>query len=233
MDNESFLEFNLWTAFADLMLALVLVLCVLFFVVIVAISAGTEDIQKIKTNQQFMIDSIAKKYGVVPSIIGENTYGISTTNNSNYDVQIQNELNFQRITFSDKLLFLPDQTEINSNGQAVLDAVGEILKNQLSAIKEIQIQGHADTLKSNKFKSNTQLAASRAIAVLEYLQDKNKVGIDPSTHLMSATSFGEFKPVQRNSETVEYDWDKITQDNADEILRSRNRRIELVLIYQR
>lgn len=233
MDNESLLEFNFWTAFADLMLALVLVLCVLLFVIIVVISVGTVDLQKVKTNQNFMVDSIAQKYGVKPHQIKENTFGISTMKDSNYDIQIQNDLNSQRITFSDKLLFLPDRTEINSNGQAVIDAVGSILKSQLSSIKEIQVQGHADTLKSNRFKSNTDLAAQRAISVLEYLQDKDKVGIDPSIYLMSATSFGEFKPVQRTSESTDYNRDKIDQANADEPLRSRNRRIELVLIYRR
>jgi len=232
MENESLLEFNFWTAFADLMLALVLVLCVLLFVIIVVISVGTVDLQKVKTNQKFMVDSIAQKYGVTPHQVKDNTFGISTTKDSTYDIQIQNDLNSQRITFSDKLLFLPDRTEINPNGQAVIDAVGSILKSQLTSIKEIQVQGHADTLKSGRFKSNTDLAAQRAISVLEYLQNKDKVGIDPSIYLMSATSFGEFKPVQRN-ESIDYNQNKIAQDNYDESLRSRNRRIELVLIYRR
>ncbi|MEO7674367.1 MAG: hypothetical protein ABIU09_09870 [Pyrinomonadaceae bacterium] len=50
---------------------------------------------------------------------------------------------------------------------------------------------------------------------------------------MSATTFGEFKSVQRGRKGTDYNLDKILSDNADETLRGFNRRIEVVLIYKR
>ncbi len=232
MDNENSLDFNFWTAFADLMLALVLVLALLLFLVTAVISLGSVNLKQVENNQMTMVDSIAQKFKAVPEKLPDGDFGISTTNNTVHDIRIQNDLNSQRITFSDKLLFRPDDTAINPSGQVVLDTVGATIKAQLTLIKEIQIQGHADTQRTGRFRNNTELAAIRAIAVFEYLQEK--VGIDPNVTLMSATSFGEFKSVQR-SESVnqESSRDKLIVDNADENLRSRNRRIEIVLIYRR
>ncbi len=231
MENESSFDFNFWTAFADLMLSFILVLCMLLFVNVVVDKIGRINLTQVENNQKTVINSIAEKYGTTPiPLEKENTFGISTDKSKNYDIKIQNDLNIQRITFADKLLFLPDGTEINLNGQKVLDIVGDIIRNQLPLIKEIQIQGHADTLNSKRFRSNTVLASERAISVLEYLQKK---GIDPASNLMSATSFGEFKPVQRIDNEGEYNSDLLKEHNIDENLRSQNRRIELVLIYRR
>ena len=231
MEEESSLDFNFWASFADLMLALVLVLCMILFLVKAVIALGSVNLDTVKNNQQTMINSIAQKYNAVPILLGKDLYGISTNNTKLYDIEIQNDLNSQRITFSDKLLFRPDEIIVNPSGQIVLDTVGNILRTQLPVVKEIQIQGHADTQKSGKFANNTQLAAMRAIAVFEHLH--NKVGIDPSENLMSATTFGEYKSVQRGSDNAEYKWENLVADNSTEELRSRNRRIEIVLLYRR
>lgn len=238
MLEDNSLDFNFWASFADLMLALVLVLSLLLFIVVAVISFNTVNLKQVEDNQSIMVSSIAEKYKTEPAPLKKDDqlkrylWGISTTNSTNYDIKVQNELNVQRITFFDKLLFRPDETVINPNGQEVLNIVGEIITSQLHLIKEIQIQGHADTKKSGKFRTNTELAAMRAIAVFEFLQ-KN-VGIDPNKKLMSVTSFGEFKSVQRGeNEEADYSFDKLISDNADENLRSYNRRIEIVLIYQR
>jgi len=231
MDSENSLDFNVWTSFADLMLALVLVLCLLLFLVTVAISLGSVNLKEVETNQKKMVNSIAQKFDATPVKLPDGDFGISTTRNSVNDIRIHDDLNSQTITFSDKLLFQPDETGINQSGQAVLDIVGATVKAQLPMIKEIQIQGHADTMKSGRFKSNTELAAMRAIAVFEYLQ--NKVGIDPASNLMSATTFGEFKSVQRGRDASNYDLNKLLADNGNETLRGLNRRIEVVLIYKR
>lgn len=231
MEEHSALDFNFWTAFADLMLALVLVLCMVLFSVMTVIKLGSVNLETVRNNQKIMIDSIAQKYKTKEVEIGKDLFGISTNNSGNNDIQIQNDLNSQRITFSDKILFPPDEIQISQNGRLVLQTVGNILQKQLPRIKEIQIQGHADTRKSGKFRTNTELAAGRAIAVFEYLQ--NDVGIDPSKYLMSATTFGEFKSVQREPENVNYSWEQLLEDNITEELRSRNRRIEILLTYRR
>lgn len=231
MEDDSTFEFNVWTGFADLMLALVLILSLLLFLVVAAISLGTVNLKQVEGNQRKMVASIAQRFNTAPQPLPGGGFGISTTNSSVNDIRIEDDLSTQRITFSDKLLFRPDDTAINQNGQIVLTTVGATLKSQLPLIKEIQIQGHADTFRSGRFRSNTELAAMRAIAVFEYLQ--NSVGIDPAANLMSATTFGEFKSVQRGKKGTDYDLNKLLSDNADEELRGFNRRIEVVLIYKR
>lgn len=238
MQDDNSLEFNFWTSFADLMLALVLVLSLLLFIVVAVISFNTVNLKQVEDNQSKMVNSIAESYKTKPVLLKSDDqlkrylYGISTTNTNAHDIKVQNELNVQRITFSDKLLFRPDETVINASGQEVLSVVGKILTSQLQLIKEIQIEGHADIQRSGRFRTNTELAAMRAIAVFEYLQ-KN-VGIDPNEKLMSVTSFGEFKSVQRGeNEEADYSSNQLIADNADENLRSFNRRIEIVLIYRR
>jgi len=238
MTEDTSLDFNFWASFADLMLALVLVLSLLLFIVVAVISFNTVNLKQVEENQTKMVSSIANNYQVKPVLLNNDErlkrtlFGISTKHNNTHDIKIQNELNVQRVTFSDKLLFQPDQTVINANGQEVLTIVGKILRAQIPLIKEIQIQGHADTQKSGRFRTNTELAAMRAIAVFEFLQQN--VGIDPNETLMSVSSFGEFKSVNRGeNEDAVYNRDKLLTDNSDENLRSYNRRIEIVLIYYR
>jgi flagellar motor protein MotB len=177
-----------------------------------------------------MINSIAADYKVRPSQLPDNAYGIYFQGSKEPDIEIHNDLSSQRITFSDKILFEPDHTEIKPAGEQVLMIVGAKLRAQLALIREIQIQGHADTKPSQRYGSNVELAANRAISVFGFLQDK--VGIKPAEHLMSVTSFGEYKSVQRSIST-DYNLDKLQADNGSDELRRRNRRIELVLIYRR
>jgi flagellar motor protein MotB len=233
MEDDNPLSFNFWPSFADMMLALVLVLCLALFLVAAVIALGTVNLKEVEANQMSMINSIAADYKVQPSKLADNTYGIYFNNASNPDIEIHNDLNSQRITFSDKILFEPDHIEIKPAGEQVLMTVGQKLRVQLNLIREIQIQGHADTLPSQRYRSNVELAANRAIAVFTFLQDPKKVGINPAEHLMSVTSFGEYNSVRRTLGDAGYDQNKLRGDNETEDLRRRNRRIELVLIYRR
>jgi flagellar motor protein MotB len=231
MQDEELLSFNFWPSFADMMLALVLVLCLVLFLVSATIAVGTVNLQEVETNQKSMIDSIAADYQVEPKKLSDKVYGIYFKGHKDPDIEFYNDLNSQRITFSDKVLFEPDHTELKPEGEQVLKAVGAKLRAQLALIREIQIQGHADTIPSKRYNSNVELAANRAIAVFGFLQDK--VGIQPSEHLMSVTSFGEYKSLQRSADDKSYNLDKLQGDNNSDELRRRNRRIELVLIYRR
>jgi flagellar motor protein MotB len=178
-----------------------------------------------------MINSIATDYSVKPIKLADNVYGIYFKGNQDPDIEIHNDLNSQRITFSDKILFEPDHIEIKPEGEQVLMVVGTKLRAQLALIREIQIQGHADTRPSQRYGSNVELAANRAISVFNFLQ--NKVDIKPTENLMSVTSFGEYKSIQRSTNDTDYNMDKLQADNGNDDLRRRNRRIELVLIYRR
>ncbi len=227
--EDDILEFNFWPSFADLMLSLVLVLVLLLFLFTAIVTVGTVNLEQVQKNQMQVIDSIAAAYGIESTRTSNNVFEISITQNGSRDIQIRNEPTLQKITFSDKIIFVPNDYTINEKGRAVLKVVGEALKTQLPNIREIQIQGHADTDLTNRFPSNTHLAALRAIEVFRYFQDVT--GIDPSKQLMSATSFGEFAPVQRTLEP-DYNREKLNRDNSTVELKANNRRIELLLFYR-
>jgi len=230
MDDDDVLDFSFWPSFADMMLALVLILVLILFVVTVVLRAGTDPIGQVKNNQREVVKAIAAFYGGREKQIEPDTFAIYITNQDEPDLWIRNESRLQQITFSDHVLFRPDDTKLNSRGVEVLGNVGRTLKERLSLIKEIQIQGHADPDRTKSAPTNTHLAAYRAIEVFRFLQDV--VGIDPAEHLMSATSFGEFKPVARSGGDIQYDKDKLGKDNATPEQKARNRRIELLLFYR-
>src|ERR1700682_311784 len=211
MKERSILDFNFWPSFADLMLALVLILVLVLFVVVAVITVGAVNLGEVQRNQKNMIEAIGKSYGVEPAALQKDAFGISSERNGTYDILIQNEPTLQRITFSDKILFTPDDFQINPQGRAVLTTVGNTLKKQLSMIEQIQIQGHADN-NPTRFKLNIYLASWRAIEVFKFLQDST--GIDPAEHLMSATSFGEFDPVQRAQRMGKYNRAQLLEDNS-------------------
>jgi len=192
---------------------------------------GQLDIESLQKNQTNIIQEIATNFHIEPKRIEENTYGISITGSSQDDIVIQNDATLQRISFGNHILFNEDEDALTSGGSNVLEVVGNVFKSKLDAINEIQIQGHADTKRTRKFSSNLELAAQRAIAVFNFL--KESVGIDPTQYLMSATSFGEYKPVQRKSSDLGYDQFKLMDDNSSQEKRMLNRRIEIVLIYRR
>jgi chemotaxis protein MotB len=117
------------------------------------------------------------------------------------------------VNMVDAILFDSGKAEIKPEGLVVLGKVIEILKSVTD--KSIRIEGHTDaqpisgTL-AQRYPTNWELSAARAINVARYLQ---KQAINPAT--LSAAGFGEFKPVADN-DTVEG--------------RAKNRRIEIVLV---
>jgi len=113
----------------------------------------------------------------------------------------------------DKILFASGQAEVTKEGLAVLNRVIDILKNVKD--KAIRIEGHTDNVRikgklARQYPTNWELSAARAINVTKYLQQQ---GIDPT--LLSATAFGEYKPVANN-------------DSSEG--RAKNRRIAIILL---
>ena len=204
--EDNTLDFNFWPSFSDLMLTLVLILVIVVFAVIVSFSIepeepdpnGTHDLTDVKEKQMTMINAIASQYDVKPKETNTDSFEIPIHPGDAGDTRIliKNEPTLQRYSFSDNILFEKNKFNLNEEGQRTLQIVGSEIKKHLNNISEIQIQGHADPDKP-KFSPhfNIHLAANRAIEVFKFLQ--RKIGIDPARHLMSATSFGEYKPVQR------------------------------------
>jgi chemotaxis protein MotB len=113
----------------------------------------------------------------------------------------------------DKILFDSGQAEIKPEGLAVLKRVVDILISVADRI--IRVEGHTDNVPikgalANRYPTNWELSAARAITVTRYLE---KEGLDPA--LLSAAAFGEYQPVA---------------DNATAEGRAKNRRIAIILL---
>lgn len=191
--------------------------------------SGNLDLHKVRNNQISIIDEIAKRYGTVATQKTENTYMISIDHNDRDDIVIQNEITSQVFTFGNHILFDMDKVELKRDGREILKNIGNIFRGKLDFVREIQIQGHADPQSSKRYASNLQLAANRAITVFNLFQ--NEIGIDPTQNMMSATSFGQYMPVQRTYYDRDYNHSQLTADNNTPEKRTRNRRIEIVLFY--
>lgn len=237
-DSESF-DFNFWTSFADIMLSFVLILVLLISVVMISLTIGKVNLDKVKVSQKRIVDSVAQHYRVEPSpIMGvPDTYGIKlpgktgSTENKN-DIEFYNDLDKQRITFSEWILFDKRESELKKEGEKILEVVGDVIQSRLDDIKQIQIEGHADPDGSDKDPNyNLNLASQRAIKVFIFLRDTVK--INPVTNLMSATSFGEYNSIQRVRNPESYSGERFKEDNKNEELKTKNRRIEIVLFYKR
>ena len=108
-----------------------------------------------------------------------------------------------------RTLFKPGSAELEKAGWPSLTEIANIFKKYPDY--KINIQGHTDDypVDSVRFPTNWELSATRATAVLRFLNDK---GIDPIR--MTATGYADTFPIGPNT-------------TADE--RAKNRRVEFVL----
>ena len=121
-----------------------------------------------------------------------------------------------RFVFQSEVLFDTGNAVLNPAGKGELDTLANAALDLEREIPPdlpwvLRVDGHTDKrpIQSPQFKSNWDLSAARAIAVVQYLIGK---GVNPA-HLVAA-GFGEFQPLDAG--------------DSDEALR-RNRRIELKL----
>jgi chemotaxis protein MotB len=121
-----------------------------------------------------------------------------------------------RFVFQAEVLFPKGQASLNAEGQAEMLKLADALKQLEREIPAdiawvLRVDGHTDIdpIQSPQFKSNWELSAARAIAVVNFLIAN---GVSPQ-HLVAA-GFGEFQPIDTGS---------------TEEAKSRNRRIELKL----
>jgi chemotaxis protein MotB len=117
------------------------------------------------------------------------------------------------VNMVDSILFDSGKAEVKKGGLEILGKVVSILRDVSD--KSIRIEGHTDDVQisralAQRYPTNWELSAARAINVARYLQGQ---GIDPG-HL-SAVACGEWKPVATN-------------DTAEG--KAKNRRIEIILV---
>ncbi len=121
-----------------------------------------------------------------------------------------------RFVFQAEVLFEKGRAELNAEGQAEIQKLADAVKQLEREIPPdiawvLRVDGHTDIdpIQSPQFRSNWDLSAARAIAVVNFLIAQ---GVSPQ-HLVAA-GFGEFQPIDPGS---------------TEEAKSRNRRIELKL----
>lgn len=227
---------NFWPAFADYMLALVLIL-IIFIGSIVSLS--DEKAKQRKAIESLQNLTITKLCSVLNASCRESSeykgWKEIVYNNKSREltgITIRNTLETQQFRFGDKILFQEGSDNLLASGAQILRAVGNIFLNPQIKIREIQIQGHADNTPVRgeliRYKSNLELAAARAITVFAFLRDS--LLLDPNTIKMSANSFGEYFPVVRDESQP---WTKTDTEEANntEGKRAVNRRIEILIFF--
>ncbi|HEY5649776.1 MAG TPA: OmpA family protein, partial [Nitrospiria bacterium] len=118
------------------------------------------------------------------------------------------------VNLVEKILFDSGSAEIKTNGLEVLRRVGNILLDLTD--KEIRVEGHTDNVPigfrlREKFPTNWELSAARAINVVRYFSEQ--LGVKP--RYLSAVGLADSHPVSEN-------------DSPEG--RAQNRRIEIVLL---
>uniref|UniRef100_A0A7C4U8S1 OmpA-like domain-containing protein n=1 Tax=candidate division WOR-3 bacterium TaxID=2052148 RepID=A0A7C4U8S1_UNCW3 len=132
------------------------------------------------------------------------------------DIDVMEEKNKIQIVLPTTRLFQPGSADVTEEGKLILERVGKILKR--INFKTINIEGHTDNSKitgsgRNKYPSNWELSAARAINVLKFFS--SEIGIDESKCYISA--FSEYRPIADNK----------TQEG-----RAKNRRIVISIIFE-
>lgn len=122
-----------------------------------------------------------------------------------------------RFVFQSSVLFDVGKADISPAGESSLDTLASAVIDLEREIPPdipwiLRVDGHTDNTPisgAGPYKSNWQLSAARAVAVVQYLISK---GVEPDR--LAAAGFGEFQPIDKGN---------------DEEARARNRRIELKL----
>ncbi len=120
-----------------------------------------------------------------------------------------------RFVFQSEVLFPVGSDVFDDAGRAAIDRLAEAVRNLEREIPPevgwtLRVDGHTDARPiAGRFRSNWELSAARAIAVVRRLAEQ---GVSPK-HLVAA-GFGEFQPLE---------------DGASEEIHARNRRIEIRL----
>jgi len=115
------------------------------------------------------------------------------------------------ISVPSSISFPSGKAALSANGKNALREVADLLRREHSE-GTLWIEGHTDSdqISKSKFKSNRDLAAQRAMSVLEYFV--TECGIPDASCVL--VSHGEYAPVAENS----------SKDG-----KARNRRVEIVV----
>jgi chemotaxis protein MotB len=111
-------------------------------------------------------------------------------------------------------LFDPGQIILRSQSKNALKRIANIIKTDVPN-EIVRIEGHTDNdpirKQKDKYRSNWELSAARASAVLHFLIDE--CGVSPTKVYIAG--FGQYQPVA---------------DNKSKAGKEKNRRVELVIM---
>jgi chemotaxis protein MotB len=125
------------------------------------------------------------------------------------DIQVSFYQKGVAVRFSDTVMFELGIAEISPEGLPLLKKIGSFISGKPYPIR---IEGHTDNLPihNERFPSNWELSTARAVKVLRYFIEEEKI---PQARL-SAVGFGEFQPIFPN-------------DSPEQ--RAKNRRVEIII----
>jgi len=116
------------------------------------------------------------------------------------------------VTFLSEIFFSPGKDTISTDGERILKNISQVVKQDIPDA-QVAVEGHTDNdpIKVSGWKSNWELSAARALAVVHFFVDQ--CGVLPGR--LSAVGHGEFKPVASND---------LSQG------KQQNRRVEIVIL---
>lgn len=155
-------------------------------------------------SEQVKIDSLEEKLQELVKKYNLQDYIKVFQEERGLDIEIRNEL-------TNIVLFESGSAELNPEAVEIISKIGLLLRDLPN--NYVRVEGHTDNvpIHNERFNSNWELSASRAINVVKLLI--NRSGLDPTK--LSAVGYGEYKPVADNN-TIEG--------------RAKNRRVNIVII---
>lgn len=118
---------------------------------------------------------------------------------SELNVELEQTSRGLTMTIVDQLLYKPGSADLSDGGRELLRQVADIIQTNYPN-REVVVEGHTDNepIRHSGWQSNWELGSARALTVLHELVEGH--GFDPS--LLSATTFGEFRPAASNTSTT-------------------------------
>jgi len=137
---------------------------------------------------------------------------ILQSNNGGVEVQVEVTETGIGILLRDPASFTSGSADLGPSSQSILNDIATVIKSNPGL--KIRVEGHTDDvpIHTAQYRSNWELSSARALSVVELLA--SRTGINPAN--MSAVGYGEFKPLQANT---------------DEQSRAKNRRIQIFVDY--
>lgn len=160
------------------------------------------DINKLHNTNNKEDEEFLKMYQQIETYLKQNNL------NKSIDVVLNDKGLLLR--FKDSILFDTGKAVIRPEAISMLERFSGILKNVNNPIR---VEGYTDNIPISNgiYKSNWELSTDRAVNVVKYFINIQKM----KPELFSAAGYGEYHPIAPNN---------------NEINRSRNRRVEIVIL---